>query len=511
MSEQFAVEMQGIVKTFPGIVACDNVSLEVRKGEIHALLGENGAGKSTLMSILFGMYQPEAGVIKVNGKEVHITGPRDATALGIGMVHQHFKLVDCFSVTRNIVLGDEPMKRGVLDLNTAKKKIMEISERYGLAVDPDALISDITVGMQQRVEILKILYRESDILIFDEPTAVLTPQEIEELIKIIRGLAAEGKSIIFISHKLDEISKVADRVTILRRGAKIATLDVPNTTKEEMSELMVGRKVSFSVDKGEQVLGDVVLDVKNLVMKPRTATKNLVDDISFQVRRGEIVCIAGIDGNGQSETIYGLTGIMPVQGGTITLNGEDITKATVRHRNLAGISHIPEDRHKYGLILDYNLQENIILKDYFKPGMQKASFINFTKAEQMTEELIEKYDVRTTLGPKTSARSMSGGNQQKAIIAREIEQNSDLLIAVQPTRGLDVGAIEFVHKQLVAQRDAGKAVLMMSLELDEVMDVSDRVLVMFEGKIVADVDPKETTIQQMGLYMAGVRKEEQHA
>ena len=510
MSEQFAVEMQGIVKTFPGIVACDDVSLEIRKGEIHALLGENGAGKSTLMSILFGMYQPEAGVIKVNGKEVHITGPRDATALGIGMVHQHFKLVDCFSVTRNIVLGDEPMKRGVLDLNTAKKKIVEISERYGLAVDPDALISDITVGMQQRVEILKILYRESDILIFDEPTAVLTPQEIEELIKIIRGLAAEGKSIIFISHKLDEISKVADRVTVLRRGKKIATLDVPNTTKEEMSELMVGRKVSFSVDKGEQKLGDVVLDVKNLVMKPRGATKNVVDDISFQVRRGEIVCIAGIDGNGQSETIYGLTGIMPVQEGTITLNGEDITKATVRHRNLAGISHIPEDRHKYGLILDYNLQENMILKDYFKPKMQTASFINFTKAEQMTEELIEKYDVRTTLGPKTTARSMSGGNQQKAIIAREIEQNSDLLIAVQPTRGLDVGAIEFVHKQLVAQRDAGKAVLMMSLELDEVMDVSDRVLVMFEGQIVADVNPKETTIQQMGLYMAGIRKEEQN-
>ena len=511
MSEQFAVEMQGIVKTFPGIVACDNISLEIRKGEIHALLGENGAGKSTLMSILFGMYQPEGGVIKVNGKEVHITGPRDATALGIGMVHQHFKLVDCFSVTRNIVLGDEPMKCGVLDLNTAKKKIKEISERYGLAVDPDALISDITVGMQQRVEILKILYRESDILIFDEPTAVLTPQEIDELIKIIRGLAAEGKSIIFISHKLDEISRVADRVTVLRRGKKIATLDVPNTTKEEMSELMVGRKVSFSVDKGEQKLGDVVLDVKNLVMKPRGAQRNAVDDISFQVRRGEIVCIAGIDGNGQSETIYGITGIMPIQGGQISLKGEDITKASVRHRNLNGISHIPEDRHKYGLILDYNLQENIILKDYFKPEMQKASFINFTKAEAMTEELIEKYDIRTTLGPVTTARSMSGGNQQKAIIAREVEQNSDLLIAVQPTRGLDVGAIEFVHKQLVAQRDAGKAVLMMSLELDEVMDVSDRVLVMFEGKIVADINPKETSIQQMGLYMAGIRKEEQHA
>ena len=512
MSEQFAVEMQNIVKTFPGIIACDDVTLEVRKGEIHALLGENGAGKSTLMSILFGMYQPEGGTIKINGKEATITGPRDANALGIGMVHQHFKLVHCFSVTQNIVLGDEPMARGVLDLNTAKKKITEISERYGLAVDPDALVSDITVGMQQRVEILKILYRESDILIFDEPTAVLTPQEIDELIKIMRGLADEGKTILFISHKLDEIARVADRVTVLRRGKKIATLDVANTTKEEMSELMVGRKVSFSVDKQEQHLGDVVLEVKDLVIKPRGAQRNAVDNISFEVHRGEIVCIAGIDGNGQSETIYGLTGIMPIQGGTITLNGEDVTKATVRHRNLAGIAHIPEDRHKYGLILDYNLQENIILKDYFKPTMQKHSFIDFGKAEAMTEELIEKYDIRTTLGAKTSARSMSGGNQQKAIIAREVEQNADLLIAVQPTRGLDVGAIEFVHKQLVAQRDAGKAVLMMSMELDEVMDVSDRVLVMFEGQIVADVDPKKTTIQEMGLYMAGIRKEEaQHA
>ena len=511
MDEQFAVEMQDIVKTFPGIVACDQISLQIRKGEIHALLGENGAGKSTLMSVLFGMYQPEGGSIKVNGKPVHITGPRDATALGIGMVHQHFKLVECFSVVRNIILGSESMKNGVLDLKTAKKKIVELSERYGLAVDPDAIISDITVGMQQRVEILKILYRESDILIFDEPTAVLTPQEIEELITIIKGLAAEGKSIIFISHKLDEISKVADRVTILRRGKKIATLNVAETTKEEMSELMVGRKVSFTVEKEEQTPGDTVLEVQNLVMRSRTSQKNIVDNISFSVRRGEIVCIAGIDGNGQSETIYGLTGILPIQSGTITLNGTDITKADVRTRNLAGISHIPEDRHKYGLILDYTLEENLILKSYFKPSVQRHSFIRWDKAEAYSDELIEKYDIRTTLGAKTSARSMSGGNQQKAIIAREIEENSDLLIAVQPTRGLDVGAIEFVHKQLVAQRDAGKAVLMRSLVLDEVMDVSDRVLVMFEGHIVADIDPKKTTIQQMGLYMAGIRKEAQHA
>lgn len=511
MDEQFAVEMQDIVKTFPGIVACDHVSLDIRKGEIHALLGENGAGKSTLMSILFGMYQPEAGTIRINGKPAHITGPRDATELGIGMVHQHFKLVECFSVVRNIILGSEPMKNGVLDLETARKKIVELSGQYGLAVDPDAIVSDITVGMQQRVEILKILYRGSDILIFDEPTAVLTPQEIDELISIIKGLAAEGKSIIFISHKLDEISKVADRVTILRRGRKIETLEVAETTKEEMSELMVGRKVSFTVDKGEQKLGDVVLDVKNLVMRNRTAQKNIVDDISFSVRRGEIVCIAGIDGNGQSEAIYGLTGIMPVHSGTITLNGTDITKADVRTRNLSGISHIPEDRHKYGLILDFSLEENLILKSYFKPSMQSRSFIHWDGAEAQSDKLIEKYDIRTTLGARTSARSMSGGNQQKAIIAREIEENSDLLIAVQPTRGLDIGAIEFVHKQLVAQRDSGKAVLMMSLELDEVMDVSDRVLVMFEGRIVADIDPKETTIRQMGLYMAGVTKEDEHA
>lgn len=511
MEEQFAVEMQDIVKTFPGIVACDHVSLQIRKGEIHALLGENGAGKSTLMSILFGMYQPEGGTIKVNGKPVHITGPSDATTLKIGMVHQHFKLVECFSVVRNIILGNESMKRGVLDLDSAKARIMDLSKRYGLAIDPDAIVSDITVGMQQRVEILKILYRDSDILIFDEPTAVLTPQEIDELIAIIKGLAAEGKSIIFISHKLDEISKVADRVTVLRRGKKIATLNVAETTKEEMSELMVGRKVSFTVEKQEQKLGKPVLEVKNLVMRAKSAQKNIVDDISFAVRRGEIVCIAGIDGNGQSETIYGLTGIMPIQGGSVRLNGKDITRADVRTRNLSGIAHIPEDRHKYGLILDYSLQENMILKSYFKPSIQHHTFIQKEKVERMTEELIEKYDIRTTQGAKTSARSMSGGNQQKAIIAREIEENSDLLIAVQPTRGLDVGAIEFVHKQLVAQRDAGKAVLLMSLELDEVMDVSDRVLVMFEGKIVADVNPKETSIQQMGLYMAGVQKEAQNA
>lgn len=507
-NNQYIVEMDGIVKTFPGIVACDNISLEVKKGEIHALLGENGAGKSTLMSVLFGMYQAEAGTIKIKGKEVNITSPREANELGIGMVHQHFKLVECFTVLQNIILGQEPMKHGVLNMDEARKKVMELSERYGLAVDPDAKIADITVGMQQRVEILKILYRENDILIFDEPTAVLAPQEIDELIKIIKGLASEGKTIFFISHKLNEISMVADKVTVLRRGKKIATLDIKDTTKEEMSELMVGRKVSFTVDKKEKTPGETILEVDDLVMKSReTHNKNVVDGVSFKVRRGEIVCIAGIDGNGQSDIIYGITGINPIVSGTIKMNGKDITRASVRERNLSGIAHIPEDRHKYGLVLDYSLENNMILKDYFKPTMQKASFIDRKKSREVTERLIETFDIRSSNGPDTICRSMSGGNQQKAIVAREIDQDADLLIAVQPTRGLDVGAIEFIHKQLIAQRDANKAVLLMSLELDEVMDVSDRILVVFEGKIVADIDPKKTTIKEMGLYMAGVKKE----
>ncbi len=504
---QYAVEMDGIVKTFPGIVACDNISLKVKKGEIHALLGENGAGKSTLMSVLFGMYQPEAGTIKIKGKEVSIDSPRKANELGVGMVHQHFKLVECFTVLQNIILGQEPMKHGVLNLEEARRKVVEISERYGLAVDPDAKISEITVGMQQRVEILKILYRENDILIFDEPTAVLAPQEIDELIKILKGLASEGKTIFFISHKLNEISMVADNVTVLRRGKKIATLDVSKTTKEEMSELMVGRKVSFEVEKSEKQPGEAILEVENLVMKSRESHKNVVDGVSFQVRRGEIVCIAGIDGNGQSDIIYGITGINPIESGKITINGKEITNASVRERNLSGIAHIPEDRHKYGLILDYSLEDNIILKDYFKRGMQRFSFINRAKAAKMTDKLIEKYDIRSSQGGETLCRSMSGGNQQKAIVAREIEQNADLLIAVQPTRGMDVGAIEFIHKQIIEQRDADKAVLLMSLELDEVMDVSDRILVVFEGKIVADIDPKKTSIKEMGLYMAGIKKE----
>ena len=502
------IEFRHITKTFPGIIACNDTSLDIRKGEIHALLGENGAGKSTLMSVLFGMYQPEAGEIIIRGKPTKVRGPREATALGIGMVHQHFQLVENYTVLKNIILGQESMKGPFLDLASARKKVVELSEKYGLQVDPDALISDITVGQQQRVEILKMLYRNAEILIFDEPTAVLTPQEIDELMKIMKGLAKEGHTLLFISHKLDEIKRVADRVTILRHGKYIQTCDCATVTTTEMGRLMVGREVSFSVDKGPAHPTDDVLKVENLTMISPETKKTIVNHINFNVRRGEIVCIAGIDGNGQSEIIYGLTGIMPINEGKIELNGKDITKASIRERNLGVLGHIPEDRHKYGLVLDYSLAYNLALKNYFKPGFQKLGFLNFDRINTYADELIEKYDVRSGQGKDTIARSMSGGNQQKAIVAREIDQNPDLLIAVQPTRGLDVGAIENIHKHLVAQRDAGKGVLLMSFELDEVMDVSDRILVVYEGEIMGDLNPKEVTVEEVGLYMAGVKRQE---
>ena len=502
------IEFRHITKTFPGIIACNDISLDIRKGEIHALLGENGAGKSTLMSVLFGMYQPEAGEIIIRGKPTKVRGPREATALGIGMVHQHFQLVENYTVLKNIILGQESLKGPFLDLASARKKVVELSEKYGLQVDPDALISDITVGQQQRVEILKMLYRNAEILIFDEPTAVLTPQEIDELMKIMKGLAKEGHTLLFISHKLDEIKRVADRVTILRHGKYIQTCDCATVTTTEMGRLMVGREVSFSVDKGPAHPTDDVLKVENLTMISPETKKTIVNHINFNVRRGEIVCIAGIDGNGQSEIIYGLTGIMPINEGKIELNGKDITKASIRERNLGVLGHIPEDRHKYGLVLDYSLAYNLALKNYFKPGFQKLGFLNFDRINTYADELIEKYDVRSGQGKDTIARSMSGGNQQKAIVAREIDQNPDLLIAVQPTRGLDVGAIENIHKHLVAQRDAGKGVLLMSFELDEVMDVSDRILVVYEGEIMGDLNPKEVTVEEVGLYMAGVKRQE---
>ena len=505
----YAIEMLHITKRFPGIVANDDITLQLKKGEIHALLGENGAGKSTLMSVLFGLYQPEEGIIKKDGKEVSIKDPNDANDLGIGMVHQHFKLVDCFTVLDNIIMGVEPTKHGLLQKKEAREKVLALSEKYGLHVDPDALIEDITVGMQQRTEILKMLYRDNEILIFDEPTAVLTPQEIDELMQIMRNLAAEGKSILFISHKLAEIMAVADRCTVLRKGKCIGTVNTKDTTPQELSAMMVGRNVNFHVEKQPAHPGDVVLDVKNMTMASKVHKNNAVKDVSFQVRRGEIVCIAGIDGNGQTELVYGLTGLESLVSGSIELCGQDITHTPIRKRNAMGMSHIPEDRHKHGLVLDYSLEDNMVLQRYFEPEFtNKAGFLRRKNIRKYAEGLIDQYDVRSGQGPVTTARSMSGGNQQKAIIAREIDKNPELLVAVQPTRGLDVGAIEYIHRQLVAQRDAGKAVLLVSLELDEVMDVPDRILVMYEGEIVGQLDPKTTTQEELGLYMAGAKRDE---
>ncbi len=505
---EYIIEMLHITKEFPGIIANDDITLQLRTGEIHALLGENGAGKSTLMSVLFGLYQPEKGMIKKAGKDVKINNPNDANDLGIGMVHQHFKLVHNFTVLQNIILGVETTKNGFLMMDEAREKVVALSEKYGLSVDPDALISEITVGMQQRVEILKMLYRDNEILIFDEPTAVLTPQEIEELLKIMRGLCAEGKSILFITHKLNEIKAVADRCTVLRKGKFVGTIEVAEASKEQMSEMMVGRKIDFTNQKSLREPGAPSLEVINLSIGGKHRTKKSVKNVSFNVRKGEIVCIAGIDGNGQSELVYALTGLSALDEGKILLNSKDITRYSIRKRNIEGMSHIPEDRHKHGLILDYSLEENLALKKYYTPAFQKNGFLRFHEMEVYADRLIEKYDIRSGQGRKTPARSMSGGNQQKAIVAREIDLDPEILVAVQPTRGLDVGAIEYIHKQLIGQREEGKAVLLISLELDEVMNVSDRILVIYEGEIVAELDPKETTIQELGLYMAGAKRQE---
>jgi ABC-type uncharacterized transport system ATPase subunit len=504
---EYVIEMQNITKEFPGIVANDNVVLQVKKGEIHALLGENGAGKSTLMNVLFGLYQPEHGVIKLHGKEVHVTDPRHANSLGIGMVHQHFKLVENFTVLENIVLGVESVKHGFLRMAEAREKVLQLSQRYQLKIDPDALISEITVGMQQRVEILKMLYRENEILIFDEPTAVLTPQEIQELMQIMRGLSSEGKSIIFITHKLNEILAVADRCTVLRRGRTVGVVEVADIDKETLSEMMVGRKVDLNIAKQPAVPGAEVLRVDKLsVQSSRQGNAKLVvNNVSFEVSRGEIVCIAGVDGNGQSELIAAIAGLIKPHQGDIYLNGECVTRQSVRYRNTHGLAHIPEDRHKHGLVLDYSLAENLVLQRYFSPAFQRHGFLLHDKIFVYSNGLIDKYDIRSGQGPDTKVRSMSGGNQQKAIVAREIDRDPDLLIAVQPTRGLDVGAIEFIHRQLVRQRDAGKAILLVSLELDEVFSLSDRILVIHEGSIVTDVDPNQITEQELGLYMVGAR------
>ena len=507
MAEDYVIEMLHITKEFPGIKANDDITLQLRRGEVHALLGENGAGKSTLMSVLFGLYQPEQGTIRKNGKEVQIRNPNDANALGIGMVHQHFKLVECFTVLDNIILGVEPNKLGFLQKAEARKKVVALSEKYGLRVDPDALVSDISVGMQQRVEILKMLYRDNEILIFDEPTAVLTPQEIDELMEIMRGFKKEGKSILFITHKLNEIMAVADRCTVLRKGKYVGVVDIAGTTKEELSRMMVGRDVQLEVEKAPAKPGEVILDVQDVTIPSATHKKNAVKDVTFQVRAGEIVCLAGIEGNGQTEFVYGLTGLEKISGGRISFCGKDITHASIRERSKDGMSHIPEDRHKHGLILDYTLENNMVLQRYWQPEFQNHGFIRKDKVREYSDRLIGQYDVRSGQGSVTIARSMSGGNQQKAIIAREIDRDPKLLVAVQPTRGLDVGAIEYIHRQIVAQRDAGKAVLLVSLELDEVMNLSDRILVMYEGEVVGEFDPKTTTVQELGLYMAGARKQ----
>ena len=459
------------------------------------------------MSVLFGLYQPEKGEIRKNGKVVAINNPNDANALGIGMVHQHFKLVDVFTVLDNIILGVEPNTMGFLKKKQARQRVIELSKTYGLNIDPDALVEDITVGMQQRTEILKMLYRDNEILIFDEPTAVLTPQEIDELMSVMRGLASEGKSILFITHKLNEIMAVADRCTVLRKGKYIGTVNIADTTKEELSNMMVGRDVKFVVDKDEAKPAEVVLEVDGLCVKGGHSKKDAVHDVTLKVHSGEIVCIAGIDGNGQTEFVNAITGLSKTDGGSVRLAGEDITNKNIRYRNTHGISHIPEDRHKHGLVLDYSLEENMVLQRYFEPEFQKNGFIRFEAVREYAEGLIERFDVRSGQGAITAARSMSGGNQQKAIVAREMDRKHKLLVAVQPTRGLDVGAIEYIHNQIVKSRDNGAAVLLVSLELDEVMSLSDRILVMYEGEIVGELDPKTTTVQELGLYMAGAKRQ----
>lgn len=493
--------MIGITKRFPGIVANDNIHLTVKQGEIHALLGENGAGKSTLMNILFGLYQPDEGEIRIKGKKVSITGPTMANELGIGMVHQHFMLVQPFTVTENIILGDERARMGVLDIKKAEQEVQRLSDQYGLKVDPKAVIRDISVGMQQRVEILKTLYRGADILIFDEPTAVLTPQEIDELIEIMKNLVKEGKTIIFITHKLKEIMSTCDRVTVIRRGKVIKTLDVKDTNENELASLMVGREVSFKVDKKEATPKQTVLSVKNLVVRDNRGIP-AVRGLDLEVRAGEIVGIAGVDGNGQSELIEAITGLRKIESGTIHLNENDITNAKPRKIIEAGVGHIPEDRHKRGLVLDFSVSENMVLQIYYKEPISKGMMLQFPEMDRYAKRLIEEFDVRTP-SHEVPIRKLSGGNQQKAIIAREVDRDPDFLIAAQPTRGLDVGAIEFIHRRLVEQRDKGKAVLLVSFELDEILKLSDRIAVIYEGKIAGWVDPKETNEEELGLLMAG--------
>lgn len=503
----YVIEMLNIRKEFPGIVANDNITLQVKKGEIHALLGENGAGKSTLMNVLFGLYQPEKGEIKVKGEKVNITNPNIANDLGIGMVHQHFMLVNTFTVTENIILGNEPKKGSSINLKDAENQVKEISERYGLSVDPTAKIADISVGMQQRVEILKTLYRGAEILIFDEPTAVLTPQEIKELIQIFKTLISEGKSIILITHKLKEIMEVCDRVTVIRKGEGIGTVNVAETNPNELASLMVGREVSFTTEKTVAKPKQDVLTIENLNVKDNRQVFK-VKSLNLSVRAGEIVGIAGVDGNGQTELIEAITGLRKIDSGSIKLNEKNIENMHPRKITEKGVGHIPQDRHKHGLVLDFPIGENMVLQTYYQQPFSKKSVLNYKTIYEKAKQLIKEFDVRT---PSTStlARALSGGNQQKAIIGREVDRNPDLLIAAQPTRGLDVGAIEFIHSRLIEQRDNGKAVLLISFELDEILNVSDRVAVIYEGEIIDIVDPKETSEQELGLLMAGSKRQKE--
>lgn len=505
MPMDYIVEMLHIRKEFPGIVANDDITFQLKKGQVHALLGENGAGKSTLMSILFGLYQPDRGVIKVGGREVAITNPNVANALGIGMVHQHFKLVHNFTVAENIILGFEPRRGWMVNLKAATERIRALSERYGLNVDPDAKIEDVSVGMQQRVEILKMLYRNADVLIFDEPTSVLTPLEVQELLKIMSNLITEGKSIILITHKLKEIKAIADQCTVIRRGKLIGTVNVADATPERMAEMMVGREVNFSVAKAPRQPDEVILKVDALSVLNGRKVLGL-KKFSLEVRAGEIVGLAGVDGNGQAELVEAVTGLRPVESGQIWLNGRDITKETVRCRIRQGIACIPEDRHKHGLILDYSVADNIVLKCYDEPPYSRYGLLNQEAIRIHAEQVMEKFDVRSGQGVASDTRSLSGGNQQKVIVGRELEQNPDCLIAFQPTRGLDVGAIEYIHKRLVEQRDQGKAVLLVSLELDEILAVSDRIAVINNGELMGLVSAAETDEHEVGLMMAGMKK-----
>ena len=550
---EYKIEMLNITKKFGPLVANDDIVLQVKPGEVHALLGENGAGKSTLMSILFGLYKQDNGIIKIDGKEVEINDPNDANDLKIGMVHQHFKLVPVFTVAESIILGNEPTKHGLLNIKECEQKIVDLSKKYKLEVDPKALIKDLSVGMQQRVEILKMLYRDADILIFDEPTAVLTPQEIDELMKIIRHFADSGKTIIIITHKLNEIKEVADRCTILRRGKCIKTVDVSTTSIDELANLMVGHDVSFTVEKGPANVKEKIFEVKNLSVFSNVHNKNVVDNISFSVNRGEIVAIAGVEGNGQSELVRAIWGLLPIAKpmnkfdlfkkyvkdtfnlkdkkplkekyaeskkyydenhklkAEIIFKDESITNKTIRHKINNGLGHIPEDRHKHGLVLDYTLEQNMVINSFYRKEFSTYGWLNEKNIHEYANKLIEEFDVRSSMGSKSIARGMSGGNQQKAILAREVALQPDLLIAVQPTRGLDVGAIEFIHKALVKHRDNNKSVLLISYELDEIMNLADRILVMYNGQIVASLNTKDTNIYELGQYMLGAKRGEENA